>query len=119
MSDAARWAVVPAAGVVAVDPEAGLPRVPAGSRLSVAPNPFNPQTRIDFVLDRRGHVEIAVFDLAGRRIATLHQGELGIGEHHVTWNGRTDTGAPAPSGQYRYVLKTATGQVARSMMLLK
>jgi len=83
------------------------------------PNPFNPQTRIDFSLDRPGNVEITVFDLAGRRIATLHQGELGIGDHHVTWNGRTATGSPAPSGQYRYVLKTAGGQVTRSMVLLK
>lgn len=83
------------------------------------PNPFNPQTRIDFSLDRPGNVEIAVFDLAGRRIATLQQGEMGSGDHHVTWNGRTATGSPAPSGQYRYVLKTAGGQVARSMVLLK
>ena len=62
---------------------------------------------------------MAVFDLAGRRVATLHQGELGAGDHHVTWNGRTDSGAAAPTGLYRYVLKTATGQVSRSMILVK
>lgn len=83
------------------------------------PNPFNPLTRIDFVLDKPGHVDISVFNIAGRRIASLHHGNLGVGEHHVTWNGRTDSGLPAPAGQYRYVLKTATGQVSRSMVLLK
>ena len=62
---------------------------------------------------------MSVFDLAGRRVATLHRGELGAGEHHVIWNGKTDSGAAAAAGQYRYVLKTADGQVARSMVLLK
>jgi hypothetical protein len=83
------------------------------------PNPFNPQTRIEFALDQPGSVDISVFDLAGRRIATLQQGELAAGEHQVTWNGRTDSGGAAAAGQYRYVLKTATGQVSRSMILLK
>jgi hypothetical protein len=83
------------------------------------PNPFNPETRIEFSLDRPGAVGISVFDLAGRRIATLYQGELDTGVHHVTWNGRDDSGNPAPAGQYRYLLKTSSGQVARSMVLLK
>jgi|GEM_PF-920502 len=99
--------------------------VPDGSTLFGAtlgqnyPNPFNPMTRIDFALDRAENVDISVFDLGGRRVATLHQGELGAGEHHVVWNGKSDSGAAAPAGQYRYVLKTGSGQVARSMVLLK
>jgi hypothetical protein len=83
------------------------------------PNPFNPETRIEFTVDRPGAVAVSVFDLAGRRIATLYQGGLEAGVHHVTWNGRDDNGSPAPAGQYRYVLKTAQGQVSRSMVLLK
>jgi len=83
------------------------------------PNPFNPMTRIDFATDRSGPVDISVFDLAGRRVATVFQGELGAGEHHVIWNGRTDSGNPAAAGQYRYLLKTPTEQISRSMVLLK
>lgn len=83
------------------------------------PNPFNPKTRIEFSIEQAGTVDISVFDLAGRRIATVHQGEFAAGVHQVTWNGRTDRGNPAPAGQYRYVLKTAEGQVSRSMVLLK
>lgn len=83
------------------------------------PNPFNPMTRIDFALDRSENVDISVFDLSGRRVATLHQGELGAGEHHVIWNGKSDSGEAAPAGQYRYLLKTGSGQVSRSMVLLK
>jgi len=83
------------------------------------PNPFNPLTRIDFALEAAGPVDITVFDIAGRRVASLQHGDLGVGDHFVTWNGMTDRGTPAAAGQYRYVLKTATGQVARSMVLLK
>ncbi len=84
-----------------------------------APNPFNPTTRIAFTLDRPGVVDVSVFDLAGRRVATLQQGHLQAGEHQLTWDGTTDSGQPAPSGQYRCTLRTATGLVSRSMVLVK
>ena len=83
------------------------------------PNPFNPMTRIDFSVEKSGPADLSVFDLAGRRVATLYSGDLATGPHHVTWNGRLASGAAAPAGQYRYVLKTADGRVARSMILLK
>jgi hypothetical protein len=83
------------------------------------PNPFNPSTRIGFALDRPSTVEIAVYDLAGRKVATLQRGELGIGEHVAMWDGRADNGAPVASGEYRYVLTTRSGRVSRSMVLLK
>ncbi len=83
------------------------------------PNPFNPSTRIDFSLEKAGSVELSVYDVAGRKVANLHQGSLDAGNHHVTWNGQTDAGAPAPTGRYSYVLRTANGQTSRSMVLLK
>jgi hypothetical protein len=83
------------------------------------PNPFNPETRIEFTLERPGVVTVSVYDVRGRRVAVLQEGELEAGEHHVSWDGRTDSGSPAAAGQYRYVLRTATGQLSRSMILLK
>ena len=83
------------------------------------PNPFNPLTRIEFSLVRQGNIDISVFDIAGRRVATLFQGQMDEGEHFVTWNGKTSTGSPAAAGQYSCVLKTAEGQVSRSMVLVK
>ena len=83
------------------------------------PNPFNPTTRIDFSLEKPGLVNLSVFDVAGRLVRTLVSQDLAAGDHHVNWNGRTDSGSAAASGQYFYVMKTSEGQVARSMVLLK
>ncbi len=83
------------------------------------PNPFNPATTIDFTLDRSGSVELAVFDLSGRLVATLLRDELAAGDHRLVWSGRNDRGIPVASGQYRYALTTATGRLTRSMILLK
>ncbi len=99
--------------------------VPNGSPVAGAtlrqnyPNPFNPMTRIDFALDKTEMVDISVFDLGGRRVATLHHGQMGAGDHHVIWDGKTDSGASAPAGQYRYLLRTGSSRVSRSMVLLK
>jgi hypothetical protein len=81
------------------------------------PNPFHGTTQIDFSLDRRGHVDLFVVGVAGRRIATLHQGELDVGVHHATWNGLNSYEIPVSSGPYWYVLKTASGEVARRMVV--
>lgn len=83
------------------------------------PNPFNPVTQIGFALARPEAVELAVYDVAGRRVATLARGVVAAGEHRVIWDGRTDQGGAAPSGSYRYVLRTASGRLSRSMVLLK
>lgn len=83
------------------------------------PNPFNPQTQIDFSVEKPGTIALSVYNLAGRQVATLFQGHLDAGDHHVTWRGVTDNGNPAPTGQYYYVLKTPTGVLSRSMVLLK
>ena len=92
----------------------------SGARLAQNhPNPFNPSTRIDFALDAAGPVEIAVYDLGGRRVAVLADGEYAAGEHSAIWDGRADDGRPAPAGLYRCVLMTAAGHASRSMTLVK
>jgi len=83
------------------------------------PNPFNPQTRIEFALDRAMPVQLAVYDVAGRLVTSLVREHLPAGQHAVTWDGRTDRGNAAASGQYRYVLTTPSGQTSRGMVLLK
>jgi hypothetical protein len=83
------------------------------------PNPFNPSTRIGFNLEQPGNVQIAVYDLAGRLVRNLVNESMTAGDHYVVWNGTTESGAAAPAGQYSYVMRTAKGQMARSMILVK
>jgi len=83
------------------------------------PNPFNPMTRIEFALDQPGMVDLSVYDITGRLVSTLHDGELQAGEHHVIWNGTTNRGLPASSGHYLYILETPTSRESRSMVLVK
>ncbi len=54
--------------------------------ISAYPNPFNPSTQIHFALEHKSHVEIDVYDLAGRYISSLLSKEMPHGEHQVTWN---------------------------------
>lgn len=84
-----------------------------------APNPLRSSTRIAFSLEKSGPVDISIFDISGRRIASLFQGQMDAGDHAVTWDGRTDQGAKAASGLYRYVLRTQDTHVSRSMTLLR
>ncbi|MEZ4648028.1 MAG: FlgD immunoglobulin-like domain containing protein [Candidatus Eisenbacteria bacterium] len=65
-----------------------------------SPNPFNPRTTIRFALSRTGPAELSVFDVAGRRVRTLVQGELEAGAHDVVWDGRDESGNLLSSGIY-------------------
>ncbi|HPD71743.1 MAG TPA: C25 family cysteine peptidase [Candidatus Krumholzibacteria bacterium] len=66
------------------------------------PNPFNPVTTLRLYVapgpDRR--LDVAVYDLRGRRIRQLHAGDAAAGWHDLTWDGRDDTGRGQASGVY-------------------
>jgi hypothetical protein len=83
------------------------------------PNPFRGDTEIRFELPRAGVVDLAVFDVGGRRVASLLSGSLGSGRHAATWNGRGVDGSPAASGVYFVRLTTPERTVTRDMLLLK
>jgi hypothetical protein len=80
------------------------------------PNPFESSTVIAFVLSHDTDVQLEIVDLSGRRVASLHQGQLQAGEHHVAWDGNREDGTRAPSGVYFYRL-TADGESQGMRML--
>ena len=77
------------------------------------PNPFNPQTTIPFTLDHAGHVRLEVFDVMGRRVATLIDETRPAGDHTVRWSADA-----FPSGTYLCRL-TASGQSRTRMLTLQ
>ncbi len=78
------------------------------------PNPFNSQATIRFLLPRREHIILKVFDILGREVATLVDRELNAGEHSVLWNA-----SDLSSGVYFYRLTTPTFSQTKSMMVIK
>ena len=84
-----------------------------------APNPFNPSTTVQFCCPIAGHVELAIVDLLGRRIATLANREFAAGEHRLSWNGRDTHGIPAASGSYFLLARFPDGSQVQPVTLLR
>ncbi len=84
------------------------------------PNPFNPFTTISFDVLRDGDVvQLRVFDVAGRLVRVLAEGERAAGTHEVSWDGRDVDGRTVSTGVYYYRLSTGSVELTRRMMLLK
>jgi parallel beta-helix repeat protein len=85
------------------------------------PNPFNPKTTIEYVVpDAGGAVRLAVYDLSGRLVRSLVDGEQPAGKHVAVWDGRDDRGRELGSGVYFYRLEIGGGyRTERKMVLLK
>ncbi|MCX7020673.1 MAG: T9SS type A sorting domain-containing protein [bacterium] len=65
-----------------------------------------------FSLPDDGRVELSVFDLAGRRVATPIASELTAGRHETSWNC-----AEIPSGVYLYRLETVAGSLTQRLVI--
>jgi hypothetical protein len=87
-------------------------------RLVLAPNPTRNATEARFLLPRRARVSSSVHDLAGRRVATLLDGEMEAGEHVITWNGRDAEGGSLAAGVYFLSVTTPGKTVTRKIVLL-
>lgn len=78
------------------------------------PNPFNPTTNIQFSTPITGLVNLTVFDVLGRQVATLVNENLTAG----TYTAQFDA-ASLPSGMYMYRLTLDNQQIVNRMLLLK
>jgi len=96
------------------------PELPNEIRLaSNYPNPFNPVTTIEFRVPYRQKVALGVYDILGRKVATLISDEVESGPHSVQWTGKNKWGQPVASGVYFYRLKTPGDLRIRKMVLLR
>ncbi len=87
--------------------------------ISNYPNPFNSGTVIAFHLTKSEKISLSVFDILGRKVATLLDSYLPAGSHRVHWNGRDRNGKDAASGIYFYQLQTAEKRLNGRMVLLR
>lgn len=78
------------------------------------PNPFNPATNLGFRIADRGFVSLTVYDIAGKKVATLISENLAAGSYTYQWDARE-----LPSGVYFYRLKAGSFEKTRRMLLIR
>ncbi len=83
------------------------------------PNPFNPETMIEYHLPNASFLEIAIFNLSGQRIATLLKKYQQAGSFELKWDGRNVMGEQVVSGLYVYQLNAGEFVATKKMMLLR
>lgn len=83
------------------------------------PNPFNPSTVIRYNLSKSVHVNLAIFDILGRKVRTLVDAAKPAGPHETTWDGRNDVGAQVSNGVYMYSIEAGTFIRTRKLTLIR
>jgi Right handed beta helix region/FlgD Ig-like domain len=88
------------------------------------PNPFNPETKIQFSIPINSKVELTVYNMRGQKVKQLVRDRLGAGQHSIVWNGRNENHKRSSSGIYFYKIKAKVNgktkfSKTRKMMLLK
>lgn len=78
------------------------------------PNPFNPVTRFKFSLPENGIIHFKIFDMNGKEIETIVNGELEAGNYEYEWNA-----SEYSSGVYFYTLTSEKFKETKKMLLVK
>ncbi len=106
--------------IIVGDPLSAVDNIPQQpARLMVWPNPFNPRASLLVDMPQTGLAQVSVYDLRGRKLIVLHDGQLSQGESTFVWDGRDSTGQPQSTGQYFFRLLTETGSLVTRATLIK
>jgi DNA-binding transcriptional regulator YhcF (GntR family) len=100
---------------VSSEKASGVPNIIAQSY----PNPFNPETQIDYTLNTTGNVRIQIYNITGQLIRTFVMGYQPAGSYSVRWDGRNESGDQTASGVYLYRIEAGPYEVTNRMVLLK
>jgi hypothetical protein len=106
-------------GSIQISPSVGVVEVPSNVPLVFQlfqnfPNPFNPTTKVSFVIGHSSFVTLRVYDILGREVATLVNEKRNAGKYDVIFDGSN-----LPSGVYFYRLHTDRYTNAKKLILLK
>jgi len=88
------------------------------------PNPFNPSTVIRYNIPESGNVKLTVYNILGKEVKTLFEGNKNAGNYQINWNSENSYGGKVSSGVYFYELKfnSASGKsfsAIKKMILIK
>jgi hypothetical protein len=83
------------------------------------PNPFNPETKIAYILPEKSDVKITVYGSRGEKINEWRFGHQSAGEHLLSWDGKNSKGQRVSSGSYFYTLRAGDFIQTRKMTLIR
>jgi hypothetical protein len=78
------------------------------------PNPFNPSTTINFKIKDARFVNLKIYDISGKEVATLINENMKAGEYKIDFKANN-----IPSGTYFYTLKAGDFSETKKMTLIK
>lgn len=90
-----------------------IPPMPASLAAHASPNPFNPQTRIDFNVPQEGHTSIRIYSSTGRLVEELLSDVLPAGKHHANWH------TSDASGTYFFEVVVGDARVTGKITLVR
>jgi FlgD Ig-like domain len=93
--------------------------IPASPGLSCFPNPFNPETRLNFHLNEPEYVDLKIYNLKGQLIKVLCSKSLTAGEHYFSWIGTNCKDKKVASGIYFAILSAGNQQSVTKLVLIK
>lgn len=94
------------------------PAASAGPSLALAPNPFNPRTRVTPAVSAPGPARLEAFDLRGRGVGMIWEGWATPGMDGVPWLAVGPDGRPLAAGLYILRLRDASGRTALARAML-
>jgi len=100
----------------------GVGNTPALTELTVLqnhPNPFTSATEFQIGLPAPSDVEVAIYDVAGRRVAAIARKQAGPGWQRIPFGGRDGAGRALPSGVYFYRVTANGATVTRKMVVAR
>ena len=83
------------------------------------PNPFNPVTNLRYDLPEDAMVNIIIYDMMGRVVRDLVNGQRSAGYKNIQWNATNNSGQLISAGLYIYTIKAGDFTQTRKMILLK
>ena len=93
--------------------QSGGPQLPIASKLSITPNPTKGRLSLNFSLGNPSLVRINLYDLTGRKVATVHNDNLSTGDHKLT----TDLSGNLSSGVYFLTLEAEGKNIVEKIVL--
>ncbi len=97
-----------------------VPQISQFELLPSYPNPFNSEVRISWIAPNgSARTNVTVYDLLGRQVATLFDGNSLPGGNNVTWNGATSSGISVASGTYVVRLQTQTITLSQPLRYIR